>query len=60
LKLAERARVRASGSTAASSRAWELRLRGAFRGYKKFFENYIHRRRSWRRWTQLSFSLCWL
>ena len=36
LKLAERARVRASGSTAASSHAWLLRLSRSLPGYKKY------------------------
>ena len=36
LKLAERARVRASGSTAASSHAWLLRLSRPRPGYKKY------------------------
>jgi len=36
MKLAERARVRASGSTATSAPAWRLRLKKFLFGYKNF------------------------
>jgi len=39
-KLAERARVRASGSTATSAPAWRLRLKSSSGGYKKLFHNW--------------------